>query len=104
MSSVCREAVIVMGGKSVRVRIRGRVQGVWYRGWITGHATSLGLDGWVRNRHDRTVEAVFSGPSDKVDEMIDACWQGPELARVELVQVEDETGEIDNGFEQKATV
>ena len=80
------------------------VQGVWYRGWTVEQATARALDGWVRNRHDGSVEAMFSGPEDVVDGMVDACWQGPRLARVEAVHVSDERGTIENGFEQKPTV
>ncbi|MBT6510918.1 MAG: acylphosphatase, partial [Rhodospirillaceae bacterium] len=47
--------------RKVRVCITGRVQGVWYRAWTTEEASELGLDGWVRNRRDGTVEAVFAG-------------------------------------------
>jgi len=90
--------------KTVRVRIEGQVQGIWYRGWTKEQARIRGLDGWVRNRHDGDVEAVFSGPPEMVDSMIDACWQGPSLARVKAVHVSDEQGDIDDGFEQKSTV
>lgn len=90
--------------KSVRVRIEGQVQGVWYRGWTLDQAREHGLDGWVRNRHDGDVEAVFCGPSDRVDQMIDACWQGPKLARVKAVHVVDEGDTVEHGFEQKPTV
>ena len=51
---------------TVRVRISGRVQGVWYRGWTVDEARRLGLSGWVRNRRDGSVEAVFSGPEHVV--------------------------------------
>jgi acylphosphatase len=90
--------------KTVRVRIEGMVQGIWYRGWTMEQARARGLDGWVRNRHDGSVEAVFSGPSQAVDEMIDACGQGPGLACVEAVHVSDEQDNTDDGFEQKSTV
>ncbi len=83
---------------AVRVVISGRVQGVWFRGWTIETATRRGLDGWVRNRRDGTVEAVFSGPPEAVEGMIEACWSGPTMARV--VQVERfEHGEaVDPGF------
>ena len=55
--------------KTVEVRIYGRVQGVWYRAWTKQSAEELGLAGYVRNRRDGTVEALFSGPEDAVDEM-----------------------------------
>lgn len=73
------------GDISVNVRIRGRVQGVWYRGWTVDEAEQRGLRGWVRNRRDGSVEAVLCGPRVVVDEMIEAFWSGPPAARVESV-------------------
>lgn len=73
--------------KSVRVIVTGRVQGVWYRAWTEKEALARGLDGWVRNLSDGTVEAVFSGPGEGVDDMIAACKAGPPLARVKDVAV-----------------
>lgn len=93
-----------MSIKSVRVRIEGQVQGVWFRAWAIEQAEARGLNGWVRNRHDGSVEAVFSGPPGEVDEILDACWSGPRLARVEAVHVSDEVGEIEDGFSKKSTV
>src|SRR5512143_2270186 len=71
--------------KSVRVRVEGRVQGVWYRGWVAQEAIRRGLAGWVRNRSDGSVEALFAGPKPAVDVMIEACWRGPPSARVSSV-------------------
>jgi acylphosphatase len=70
---------------SVNVRIRGRVQGVWYRGWTVEEAARRGLRGWVRNRRDGSVEAVLCGPAAAVDDMIEVMWSGPPAARVESV-------------------
>lgn len=67
------------------VSIRGRVQGVGYRAWIADEARRRGLAGWVRNRRDGTVEAVFSGTEAVVADMLAACRRGPSLARVEAV-------------------
>lgn len=68
--------------QAVHAVISGRVQGVSYRAWTQKTAAQLGLIGWVRNRSDGTVEAVFSGPVVKVGEMIGLCRKGPMLARV----------------------
>ena len=75
------------------VTIRGRVQGVGYRAWVEHQARRRHLEGWVRNRRDGSVEAVFVGPEDVVTEMIAACRRGPSSARVDAVQ--DETGNPD---------
>ncbi len=70
------------GTKAVRVRIQGRVQGVWFRGWMAREAAARGLGGWVRNRFDGTVEALFAGPPAAVDDMVEACRTGPPAALV----------------------
>ncbi len=67
---------------AVRVRIEGRVQGVGYRYWTADTASALGLRGWVRNRNDGGVEAVFAGRPMLVAEMVQRCRRGPVLARV----------------------
>jgi acylphosphatase len=81
-------------------RISGKVQGVWYRAWTVEQATARGLLGWVRNRLDGSVEALFAGPADQVADMIEACRQGPKAARVANVAVEDFAGDIPEGFAQ----
>ncbi len=68
-----------------RVTIRGRVQGVGFRAWVERTALSHALEGWVRNRRDGTVEAVFAGAREEVEAMIAACRRGPGLARVDTV-------------------
>jgi acylphosphatase len=73
--------------RTVHVRISGRVQGVWYRGWTEETALGLGLAGWVRNRHDGDVEAVFSGAPEAVADMLARCADGPRAARVAAVTV-----------------
>ena len=72
---------------AVTVRIYGRVQGVWFRGWTVKAATDLGLSGWVRNRGDGSVEALFVGLPADIETMIAKCRAGPAAARVdELVR------------------
>jgi acylphosphatase len=68
--------------------VRGRVQGVGYRAWLEDEATARDLEGWVRNRRDGSVEAVFAGPEDVVSEMVASCRRGPTSARVDAVQNE----------------
>jgi acylphosphatase len=84
----------VTARKAVHLVISGRVQGVWYRGWMVEAARARGLDGWVRNRHDGTVEAVVAGPEGAVDAMIADCRRGPEDARVDGLVA---TAELDPG-------
>ncbi len=67
------------------VLMRGRVQDVGYRAWTEDTALKRGLQGWVRNRRDGVVEAVFVGPAAAVAEMIAACRQGPPGARVDSI-------------------
>lgn len=75
------------------VTMRGRVQGVGYRAWVEHQATVHGLEGWVRNRRDGSVEAVFAGPEDVVSMVVASCRRGPSSARVD--GVEDEAGNQD---------
>jgi acylphosphatase len=75
--------------RTVHVLIHGGVQGVGFRAWTHHQAELHGLKGWVRNRRDGTVEAVFSGPDNLVDVMLKACRQGPRGAVVERVDQVD---------------
>jgi acylphosphatase len=65
--------------------VRGRVQGVGFRAWTEHMAAMRGVEGWVRNRRDGAVEALFAGPAEAVRAMIDLCRQGPAGARVDAV-------------------
>lgn len=76
----------------MHVRIEGIVQGVGYRAWAESHATQLELTGWVRNRRDGSVEAIFQGPADHVEVMLRLCEGGPLDARVSSVEVLGEGG------------
>lgn len=71
------------------VVVRGRVQGVGYRAFVEEEALARGLQGWVRNRRDGTVEAVFKGDEAIVADMIEACRRGPFAARVDEVDQRD---------------
>ncbi|HZT19729.1 MAG TPA: acylphosphatase [Dongiaceae bacterium] len=85
------------------VRIRGRVQGVWYRAWTMEEARRRGLRGWVRNRRDGSVEALFAGEAEAIKAMIETCRTGPPLARVESISSEATAEEPPEGFEQRPT-
>ena len=94
------------GRTAIRVRISGRVQGVWFRAWTRNQAVNLELDGWVRNRSDGTVEALFAGPQRAVERMVAACREGPPAASVVEVITgpTSETVESGSGFETLSTV
>ena len=84
-----------MSDAVLHVTIRGRVQGVGYRAWVEHRAAASRLQGWVRNRRDGSVEAVFSGPAEIVANMVALCRRGPPSARVEAVTEEPAgTGEL----------
>jgi acylphosphatase len=81
-----------------RVVVHGRVQGVFFRDSTEREAKSKGVAGWVRNRDDGTVEAVFEGPPAAVDALVSFCQSGPSKADVEDVEVSDEEVEGLDGF------
>jgi len=83
--------------KRARVVISGFVQGVGFRYATRGRAASLGVAGWVRNRPDGRVEAVFEGEPERVESMVRWCRRGPSGASVEDVEVswEEPVGEDD---------
>jgi len=88
---------------SQRVRrhlvVRGRVQGVAFRWSTQEEARRLGVAGWVRNRDDGSVEAVFEGAPDAVERAAAFCASGPPAARVDAVEGRDEPPEGLEGFE-----
>ena len=88
---------------SRRIRVTGRVQGVWFRGWTVDVARSLGLSGWVRNRPDGSVEILVEGDASALDALIDRCREGPPAARVEHVDVEESDETPPPGFAQRPT-
>lgn len=88
-----------------RLVVTGRVQGVFYRDWFVEQATALGLDGWVRNRADNSVEAVVEGAPEMVEAIIARAHDGSPAARVDTVAVsEDASAETLDGFARRPTV
>lgn len=73
-----------------RLRISGKVQGVYYRAWFVEQARALGLDGWVRNRADGTVEALVQGAAETVDTIVAKARQGSPASRVTEVAISDD--------------
>jgi acylphosphatase len=82
-----------------RVVVSGRVQGVFFRDTARQRAEAAGVAGWIRNTPDGTVEAVFEGDPEAVDEMVEFARRGPSRAEVANVQVEEEEPEGLSGFE-----
>jgi acylphosphatase len=91
-----------MGVESQQVRrrvvVHGRVQGVFFRDTARRLASERGVAGWVRNRPDGTLEAVFEGSREAVDAMVRFCHQGPRGAEVESVEVSEEPPRGESGF------
>lgn len=90
--------------RTVHLVITGRVQGVGYRAWTAEVARMHRLTGWVRNRRDGSVEAVFAGPAETVDAMLAECRSGPPSARVDDIQVTSTSEAAGPGFEVRPTV
>jgi acylphosphatase len=81
-----------------RVVVHGDVQGVFFRDSLRERAEQRGVTGWVRNRPDGTVEAVFEGDEDAVASLVRWCQEGPRRADVESVETSDEEPEGLSGF------
>jgi acylphosphatase len=81
-----------------RVVVHGRVQGVFFRDSVRRLAQQRGVSGWVANRHDGTVEAVFEGEPEAVERLVSFCQDGPRGAEVSSVDVANEEPEGASGF------
>lgn len=75
----------------LRVVVSGRVQGVGFRYGIASRGRSLGIGGSVRNLADGTVEAFLEGPRPRVESLVDWCRRGPSGARVDGIELEEES-------------
>ncbi len=94
---------------ALHLMIQGRVQGVGFRQAMCRQATMLGLEGWVRNREDGSVEAVVVGPAEHVDLLHAWCWRGPPGARVAVVtrraaSAAEEDDALGSGFVQRPSL
>lgn len=89
--------------RAVHVIVRGAVQGVGFRLFVEREAQALGLDGWVRNRRDGTVETVISGDDGGVDRMLTALRLGPPASTVESLAVTVHTDAVPGGFRRLPT-
>ena len=92
-----------MTEKAVHAVIEGRVQAVGFRYWTAREAEALSLRGWVRNRRDGTVEALFAGPEAAVDAMVDSCRRGPPAAKVARVRAQPANAPAGGGFDYLPT-
>jgi acylphosphatase len=90
-----------MAKVAYRVRVYGRVQGVFFRTSMKEVAEDLGVDGWVRNMPDGSVEALVSGEEEKVEKILEWCRRGPELARVDRVEITPADPPTEKGFHIK---
>ncbi len=89
---------------AVHLRISGRVQNVWYRGWLAEQANCAGIRGWVRNRSDSTVEALLIGPESLVQDVAGRCRAGPRAAVVVKVRATPGRDDGSAGFRLRPTV
>jgi acylphosphatase len=83
------------------VIVSGEVQGVSFREAARRRATEAGVSGWIENRSDGRVEAVFEGPAQAVDELVEFCREGPTAASVDDVDVQTEEPEGLTGFDAR---
>lgn len=83
---------------AVHLRIFGKVQNVWFRGWLVELADCAGLRGWVRNRSDGSVEALLIGPDSLVQEVAGHCRSGPPAAVVGSVRATPSSDDGSTGF------
>src|SRR3546814_2174963 len=88
---------------SKRLRVHGRVQGVFYRGWTVERARALGLSGWVRNRRDGSVEILARGPGEAIEALIEQCHEGPPAALVTDIEVQESAEPAHEGFQPRPT-
>lgn len=93
-----------MSVTALHVTVEGRVQGVGFRAYVEREAKARGLRGWVRNRSDGSVEAVFSGEEEDVESMLVACHRGPRMSLVRAVKRQEHPAGDWKGFEVWPTV
>jgi acylphosphatase len=89
---------------SLRLRVEGFVQAVGYRHFAIQEATRLGLDGWIRNRIDGTVEILVSGGTKAVEAFVAASMRGPTGARIKNVELHNAEPPAEKGFQRRPSV
>ncbi len=86
--------------KTILINVKGRVQGVYFRAYTQKQAVKLGITGYVRNKHDGSVEVIARADQDNLDRLIKWCHKGPIMANVSKVLVSDHaTAETFTRFE-----
>ena len=89
---------------SLRLRIEGSVQAVGYRNFMIAEARKLGVDGWVRNRSDGSVDALVCGETKAVEALIAACARGPEGSRIKHIDIETVEAPAEKGFNRRPSI
>jgi acylphosphatase len=89
---------------TLRLRIEGSVQAVGYRNFAIAEARKLGIDGWVRNRADGTVEALASGSTKSVETFVGLCMRGPEGSRIKNVELHKAEPPDEKGFHRRPSM
>jgi acylphosphatase len=89
---------------TLRLRIEGFVQAVGYRNFAITEATKLGLNGWIRNRADGTVEALASGSTKDIEAFVATCMRGPPGSRVNNVELHNAEPPAEKGFHRRPSV
>jgi len=85
--------------KIVHIFLSGRVQGVGFRAFIRENAHRFGIKGWAKNLNDGRVEAVFSGPEEKVDKLVELVKKGPRFGKVKNIEIKNDIDEEFTNFE-----
>ncbi|HJW41538.1 MAG TPA: acylphosphatase [Rhizomicrobium sp.] len=88
----------------LRLRIEGFVQSVGYRNFVIAEAMRLGVDGWIRNRADGTVEALVSGPNKNVETLVGLCMKGPPGSTIRNVEMHKADPAEEKGFKRRPSV
>jgi acylphosphatase len=88
---------------SIRLKIEGFVQAVGFRHFVITEASRLGIDGWVRNSFDGTVEVLMSGPNAAVEKLVGLCMRGPTGARVTNVEIHKAEPPAVKGFRRQGS-
>jgi acylphosphatase len=88
----------------LRLRIEGFVQAVGYRNFVIGEAARLGIDGWIRNRSDGTVEALVSGPNAAVETLVGFCMKGPPGSTIKNVELHKAEAPAEKGFKRRPSL